>query len=86
MRSRRVLAAAMLVLFLGACSKPDSARATEIYADCLERNGIEAEGVEVKLNSDGTVASISERWLTEVDTDFAVTVRLGCTAEVEASQ
>lgn len=85
MRSK-ALAAATLIALLGACSEPDPARATKIYVDCLERNGIEAEGVEVTLNADGSVASISERWLTEVDTAFAVTVRAGCTAEVEADQ
>ncbi|HXV71421.1 MAG TPA: hypothetical protein VEB69_08470 [Acidimicrobiia bacterium] len=75
-----------LSLSLFACSPPDSGRATEIFADCLQRNGVEAEDVEVVLNSDGSVGSISARIVSEGGVAYEPTVRLACTEEVELSQ
>lgn len=75
-----------LSLSLFACSPPDSGRAAEIFADCLQRNGVEAENVEVILNSDGTVGSISARIVSEGGVAYEPTIRLACTEEVELNQ
>ncbi len=76
-----------LSLTLTSCTTaPDDDEATSTFADCLERNGVEAESVEVTLNSDGSVASISANILSEGDVAYEPIIRLACTEEVELSQ
>lgn len=73
-------------LVLGSCSEsPDSETATETFAACLERNGIDVEDLEVSLNADGSVATIAATILSEGDVPYEPTVRLACTEEVELS-
>lgn len=70
------------ILVLTSCSRaPDSERATEVFADCLERNHVEVEDVEVVLNEDGSVGSISATVLSEGEVPYEPTVRLACTEE-----
>jgi hypothetical protein len=82
------LTAFLSVLALAsACSgapSPDPARATATFAECLERNGVVAEDVNVELNDDGTVRTIALGILSEGDVAYEPTVRLACTEEVEA--
>ncbi|HUF15366.1 MAG TPA: hypothetical protein VMQ46_05725 [Acidimicrobiia bacterium] len=87
--SRRNLWVAMLFLVwsflvLASCSDiPDSQRATEIFADCLERNGVEVDDLEVTLNADGSVGDISATIVSEGDVPYEPTIRIACTQEVE---
>ena len=77
-----LLAAAALVL--AACEPaPDAERATTIYLECLERNGVVAEDVSVTLTSDGRVEGIEAVIVDEADVPYEPTVRLACTQEVE---
>ena len=71
-------------LVLASCSSaPDSRRATEVFADCLERNGVEVRDLEVTLDADGSVGTISATILSEGDVSYEPTIRLACTEEVE---
>ena len=87
--SRRNAWVAMLFLVctflaLASCSEvPDSQRATEIFADCLERNSVEVQDVEVTLNEDGSVGTISATIVSEGDVAYEPTIRMACTEEVE---
>lgn len=72
------------IFVLASCSDvPDSGRATEVFADCLERNGIEVQDLEVTLNTDGSVGSISATIISEGEVAYEPTVRIACTEEVE---
>lgn len=87
--SRPRLRAATLLLicafFVTSCSKtPDSQRATEIFADCLQRNGVEAQNLQVTVDADGSVGGISLTIVSEGDVPYEPTVRLACTQEVES--
>lgn len=71
-------------LVLASCSDvPDSGRATEIFADCLERNGVEVQELEVTLKADGSVGNISATIVSEGDVPYEPTIRMACTEEVE---
>lgn len=73
-----------LSLVLASCSDvPDSQRATEIFADCLQRNGVEVQDLDVTLNADSSVGSISATIVSEGDVPYEPTIRLACTEEVE---
>ena len=73
-----------LALVLASCSEvPDSQRATEIFADCLQRNGVEVQDLEVTLNADRSVGSISATVVSEGDVPYEPTIRIACTEEVE---
>lgn len=72
------------ILVLASCSDvPDSGRATEVFADCLERNDVEVQDLEVILDADGSVASISATIVSEGEVPYEPTVRMACTEEVE---
>jgi len=72
------------LLVLASCSgAQDSERATEIFAECLERNGVDVQDLEVTLDADGSVGGISATILSEGDVSYEPTVRLACTEEVE---
>ena len=80
-----LLAASVLVT--AACSStPDSEEATEIFAECLQRNGVVVDALEVTLDVDGSVSDISVTILSEDDVAYEPVVRLACTEEVERSQ
>lgn len=86
----RLRAATLLLLlcavFVASCSRtPDSQRATEIFADCLQRNGVEAQNLQVTVDADGSVGGISLTIVSEGDTPYEPAVRLACTQEVESS-
>lgn len=71
-------------LVLVSCSDvPDSPSATDIFADCLQRNGVEVQDLEVTLNEDSSVGSISATIVSEGDVPYEPTVRIACTEEVE---
>lgn len=77
----------IVLAFASACAgspPPDEAAATARFAECLERHGIVADGVEVDLNDDGTVGTIALGILSEGDVPYEPVVRLACTQEVEA--
>lgn len=72
------------ILVLASCSDvPDSGRATEVFADCLEQNGVEVQDLEVTLNTDGSVRSISATIISEGEVGYEPTVRMACTQEVK---
>ena len=71
------------LLFASCSSAPDSRRATEVFAECLERNGVEVRDLEVTLDADGLVGSISATIISEGDVSYEPTIRLACTEEVE---
>ena len=50
-----------------------------IFVDCLKRNGVVAQDVEVTLDADSSVASIGARQ--EGDVAYEPSVRLACTEE-----
>lgn len=75
------------VLVLASCSDvPDSGRATEIFADCLERNDVEVQDLEVTLNADGSVGSISATIMNEGAVPYEPAVRMACTEDVELNR
>ena len=69
---------------LAGCQGFDSDEASKIFADCLERNGIEAEDVVVTMDGD-TVDEVSLVILSEGDVAYEPTLREACTEEVEAN-
>jgi len=72
------------IFVLASCADvPDSGRATEVFADCLERNGVEVQDLEVTLDADGSVGSISATIISEREVAYEPTVRMACTEEVE---
>lgn len=76
-----------VIVLASACSgapTPDSAQATAQFAECLERNGVVAEDVEVELDDDGTVRTIALGVLSEGEVAYEPIVRLACTQEIEA--
>lgn len=74
-------------LVLVSCSDvPGSQRATEMFGDCLQRNGVEAQDVEVTLNPDGSVEGISATILSESDVPYEPAIRLACTEEVDLNR
>lgn len=74
-------------LVLASCSDvPDSQRATETFADCLQRNGVEAQDVAVTLSADGSVGGISATILSEGDVPYEPAIRLACTEEVDLNR
>jgi hypothetical protein len=82
-RTKAFVGIAVLAVGLVACEGGlDSDEASAIFADCLERNGIEAQNVEVTI-SDGTVEDISLGILSEGEIPYEPVVRLQCTDEVE---
>ncbi len=81
-----IATAIALTAVLSSCSPPDSDRATRVFADCLERNGVEADSIELTLNSDGSVASVSVIILSEGEVAYEPTIRLACAEEVELNQ
>ena len=73
-------------MFVTSCSTtPDSERATELFADCLQRNGVEVQDLEVTLDEDGSIAGISAEIVSEGDVAYEPTVPLACPQEVESS-
>lgn len=89
--SRRwlVVWSALLLVAVGACGDgPDrmtDEEATSRFADCLERNGVEAATVSVTLDADGGIGTIQAQIVSEGDVPYEPTVRLACVAEVEGS-
>jgi hypothetical protein len=73
----------VLAVVLVACTHPDDGRASDVFAECLRRNDVVAEGVEVTLNSDGSVAEVSATIISEGGVTYEPAVRLACTEEVE---
>jgi hypothetical protein len=69
-------------LGLAACQGTGETEATATFSDCLARNGIVAESVEVTLR-DGAIGSIDVVILSEGDVPYEPSVRLACTEEVE---
>jgi hypothetical protein len=54
-----------------------------MFADCLQRNGVAVQDLEVTLEADGSVGNISATIVSEGDVPYEPTVRLACTQEVE---
>ncbi|MGB7861356.1 MAG: hypothetical protein WBM90_12730 [Acidimicrobiia bacterium] len=92
MRGKRLrlltyLASLVMIVPVVSCSTtPDNEKASETFADCLDRNGVIAEGVEVTVGSNGKVEGISLRILSEGDIGYEPALRLSCTEEVELNQ
>ena len=74
--------AVALMTLVGCQSGLDSNEATRIFAECLERNGIEAQDVEVTI-TDGRVEGVSAAILSESDAAYEPVVRMLCIDEVE---
>ncbi len=74
----------VLLLAVSACSPPDSDVATERFADCLVRHGVEVERLTVTVGTDGSVEGIEAVVLSEGDLAYEPVVRLACTAEIES--
>lgn len=81
-KSKILVGIAVTAVSLAGCQGLDSDEASGIFADCLERNGVEAQDVEVTMNA-GSVDGISLVILGEGDVAYEPTVRLLCTEEVE---
>lgn len=74
------------ILLASCATAPDDAEATRIFSDCLTRNGIDAESVEVTMGTEGYVEGISLVINGEGSVAYEPTVRLLCTHEVEADR
>lgn len=75
-------AIALVAVSLVACQGLDSEEASRIFADCLQRNGVEAEDLVVTMDGD-TVAEISLLILSEGNVAYEPALREACTDEVE---
>lgn len=73
---------AAVALGLAGCQGLDSDAASVRFADCLERNGVQAEDVVVTMRA-GSVEGVSLVIVSEGDVAYEPTVRLLCTEEVE---
>lgn len=83
-RLKNLAAIAALAAFIVGCQVLDTDEASKIFADCLERNGIEAEDVVVTMDGD-TVGEISVVILSEGAVAYEPALREACTEEVEAN-
>lgn len=81
-RLKRLGAIAMVAVSLVGCQGLDSEEASRIFAECLQRNGVEAEHVVVTMDGDA-VADISLLILSEGDVSYEPELREVCTDEVE---
>lgn len=81
-----VLAAGAALLLVGCSGETplDSAEATARFGECLDRNGVVYEDLEVELDADGTGWTISAGILSEGDVAYEPAIRLACTEELEA--
>lgn len=79
---RSTLALMALVFALVSCQGLDSDQATAIFADCLRRNGVEAQDVAVTMSGD-SVEGVSAVIISEGDVPYEPSVREACTEEVE---
>lgn len=77
--------AAITGLTVGCPQVPSSEDASNEFRACLERHGVVAESVEVRLGADGSIEALEARILSEGDTAYEPAVRLACTAEIEES-
>lgn len=79
-----VLAAGAVVMMVG-CGEPafDAAEATAKFGECLERNEVVYEDLDVELGTDGTLETLGVKILSEGDVAYEPVIRLACTAEVE---
>lgn len=79
---RSVAACAIIGIAVLGCQGQDSDTATSAFVECLERNGVVAEDVEVTM-SGGSIEGISLLIVSEGDVPYEPTVRLACSEEVE---
>lgn len=78
---RSIMALVALVFALVSCQGLDSDQATAIFADCLRRNGVEAQDVVVTMSGD-SVEGISVVIISEGDVPYD-SLEEACTEEVE---
>lgn len=74
---------ALAVASLG-CTEPDHAEATEAFRECLQRHGVEAESLSVRVDGNGQIESIELTILSEGDVAYEPAIRLACTDEVNS--
>ena len=84
-RVTRSIVVALLSLSIVSCGAPNDERATKVFADCLRRNGIVAEGVEVTMGRDGKVGGYAATVVSEGNVAFDDLVP-GCIEEVELNR
>ncbi|HSJ36211.1 MAG TPA: hypothetical protein VLB85_14260 [Acidimicrobiia bacterium] len=75
--------AAFILVGCGGETPLDAAEATARFAECLDRNEVVYENLEVELDADGTVGTISVGILSEGEVAYEPAIRLACTEEVE---
>src|SRR5690606_6329833 len=75
--------AAFILVGCGGETPLDAAEATARFGECLDRNGVSYEDLEVEMDGDGTVGTISVGILSEGDVAYEPAIRLACTEEVE---
>ena len=81
---RRIVTGAAAILILAACElAPDASSATTTFVECLERNEIVAEDVNVTLADDGSVEGVEAVIVDEGEAAYEPAVRLACIEEVE---
>lgn len=86
-RLQTYLTSLLMILSLVSCSTTsDNEEASRTFADCLSLNGVEAEGVEVTVDTDGKVEGIAVTIISEGEVAYEPILRLGCTEEVELNQ
>lgn len=81
-RLTSIIALVALFFALVSCQGLDSDQATAIFADCLRRNGVEAQDVAVTMSGD-SVEGISVVIISEGNVPYEPTLREACTEEVE---
>ena len=79
--------AAGAVVILAGCSGEtplDAAEVTARFGECLDRNEVVYEGLELELDADGKIETLAVKILSEREAGYEPAVRLACTEEVEA--
>lgn len=76
--------AAFMLVGCGGESPLDAAEATATFGECLDRNEVVYEDLEVELDADGKVETLAVAILSEGDVAYEPAIRLACTEEVEA--
>lgn len=74
----------VLALVVSACGpSPEAQEAERLYRACINRNGVVAEGVQVELDSDGRIETVTATYLNADDIDLAQLEAI-CRADVDS--
>jgi hypothetical protein len=83
---RAVVSLSLVLLFAGCGTDPEDLadRATRIFQECLERNGVVATELRVTVSDDRLVEAVAAQ-IVEGQSLYEPAVRLACIEEVETN-